>query len=368
MMKPQVGNIRLAPKPGDDSAERDCTTSSSRDLLLISHTGMRAPKRRKSSMHGMRRRGWELPEHAATPEHLFFDRRALLGAGAVLAAVVVIPAGARAQEDADPTEALYPVKRSDKYVLDRPVTDAKVNGSYNNFYEFGSSKLIAKPAQALKIRPWTIKIDGMVEKPREIGFDDLVRQMPLEERLYRHRCVEAWSMAIPWSGFAFAKLVQFARPLSSAKYVRMETFLDPAVASGQRQTWYPWPYVEGLTLAEATNELAFLAIGAYGKPMPKQHGAPLRLAVPWKYGFKSIKSIVRFSFTDQRPKSFWEALQASEYGFWANVNPKVPHPRWSQATEELIGLGERRPTLLFNGYAEYVGDLYKGYENERLYV
>jgi sulfoxide reductase catalytic subunit YedY len=148
----------------------------------------------------------------------------------------------------------------------------------------------------------------------------------------------------------------------------METFLDPSAASGQRQTWYPWPYVEGLTMAEATNELAFLVTGAYGKPVAKQMGAPLRLAVPWKYGFKSIKSIRRFTFTDQRPKSFWEALQASEYGFWANVNPQVPHPRWSQATEELIGLNERRPTLLFNGYGEYVAHLYKGLENERLYA
>ena len=177
----------------------------------------------------------------------------------------------------------------------------------------------------------------MVEKPQEIGIDDLIRKMPLEERLYRHRCVEAWSMAIPWSGFPLAKLVELAKPLSSAKYLRMETFLDPEVASGQRQTWYPWPYVEGLTMAEATNELAFLVTGAYGKPVTKQMGAPLRLALPWKYGFKSIKSIMRFSFTDKRPKSFWEALQASEYGFWANVNPEVPHPRWSQATEELIG-------------------------------
>ena len=318
-------------------------------------------------MHLMRRRGWELPEHAATPEHLFLDRRALLGAGAVLAAAA-ISGNARAEEPVDPSASLYPMKRNEKYVLDRPITDATVNGSYNNFFEFGSSKLIAKPAQALEIRPWTVKIDGMVEQPREIGFDDLVRRMPLEERLYRHRCVEAWAMAIPWSGFPLAKLVQFAQPLSSAKYVRMETFLDAGVASGQRQTWYPWPYVEGLTMAEATNELAFLAIGAYGKPMPKQHGAPLRLAVPWKYGFKSIKSIVRFSFTDQRPKSFWEALQGAEYGFWANVNPEVPHPRWSQATEELIGLGEHRPTLLFNGYAEYVADLYKDLDGERLYA
>jgi sulfoxide reductase catalytic subunit YedY len=191
--------------------------------------------------------------------------------------------------------------------------------------------------------------------------------MPLEERLYRHRCVEAWSMAIPWSGFPLGKLVELAKPLGSATYLCMETFLDPSAASGQRATWYPWPYVEGLTMAEATNELAFLVTGAYGKPVSKQQGAPLRLAVPWKYGFKSIKSITRFSFTDQRPKSFWEALQGAEYGFWANINPEVSHPRWSQASEELIGTGERRPTLLFNGYGDYVADIYKGLDGEHLW-
>ncbi len=315
------------------------------------------------------RRGWELPDGAATDETAFHNRRQLLkglAAGPILATGLGNVAAWAA--DADPSAGLYPAKRNDRYMLDRPLTDEKYATHYNNFFEYGEDKDIADRAQALKLRPWTVKLDGMVEKPVTIEIDDLLKKMSIEERLYRHRCVEAWSMAIPWSGFAFAKLVQFAQPLSSAKYVRMETFLDPAAASGQRQTWYPWPYVEGLTLAEATNELAFLAIGAYGKPMPKQHGAPLRLAVPWKYGFKSIKSIVRFSFTDQRPKSFWQALQASEYGFWANVNPKVPHPRWSQATEELIGRGERRPTLLFNGYAEYVADLYKGLDGERLYA
>jgi sulfoxide reductase catalytic subunit YedY len=322
-------------------------------------------------MHVIRRRGWEIPERLATPEHLFFNRRAFLAAGGA-AALALSPELALAQRIADlpdPTGALYPVTRNDKYTIDRPITDEKINTNYNNFYEFGSSKTIAKAAQALKLRPWTIKIDGMVEKAQEIGIDDLVRKMPLEERLYRHRCVEAWSMAIAWSGFPFAKLVELAKPLSSAKYVRMETFLDSSTASGQRQTWYPWPYVEGLTMAEATNELAFLVTGAYGKPVSKQMGAPLRLAVPWKYGFKSIKSIVRFQFTDQRPKSFWEALQASEYGFWANVNPEVAHPRWSQATEELIGMGgERRPTLLFNGYGEYVAHLYEDLGGERLWA
>ena len=321
-------------------------------------------------MHVIRRRGWEIPEHAATPEHLFFNRRAFLaGSGAI--ALSLSPELALAQRIADlpdPSAKLYPVKRNEKYQLDRPITEEKFNLTYNNFYEFGSSKAISKAAQALKLRPWTVKIDGMVEKEQEIGIDDLLAKMPLEERLYRHRCVEAWSMAIPWSGFPFAKLVELAKPLASAKYIRMETFLDKSVASGQRQTWYPWPYIEGLTIAEATNELAFLVTGAYGKPVSKQQGAPLRLAVPWKYGFKSIKSIVRFSFTDTRPKSFWERLQASEYGFWANVNPKVSHPRWSQASEKILGTDERKPTLLFNGYGEYVADLYKGLEKERLWA
>ena len=321
-------------------------------------------------MHVIRRRGWEIPERLATPEHLFLNRRALL-AGSGAAALSLAPNIALAQRISDlpePTKDLYPVGRNEKYALDRPITDEKINTNYNNFYEFGSTKTVAKAAQALKLRPWTVKIDGMVETPQEIGIDDLIRKMPLEERLYRHRCVEAWSMAIAWSGFPFAKLVELAKPLSSAKYVRMETFLDPSVAPSQKQSWYPWPYVEGLTIAEATNELAFLVTGAYGKPVSKVQGAPLRLAVPWKYGFKSIKSIVRFNFTDQRPKSYWEALQASEYGFWANVNPQVPHPRWSQATEELIGRNERRPTLIFNGYGEYVADLYKGLEKERLWA
>jgi sulfoxide reductase catalytic subunit YedY len=319
----------------------------------------------------VRRRPWEIPERLATPEPLFLDRRALLAGALGAVAGSALPGSAGAQRVADlpdPTKSLYPIKRNETYTLDRPITDETLNATYNNFYEFGSSKTIARQAHALKLRPWVVKIDGMVEKPREIGIDELIKAMPLEERLYRHRCVEAWSMAIPWTGFPLAELVKLAQPLSGTKYVRMETFLDSAVASGQRQTWYPWPYVEGLTMAEATNELAFLAIGAYGHPMPKQHGAPIRLAAPWKYGFKHIKSITRFSFTDRRPKGFWEALQASEYGFWANVNPQVPHPRWSQASEELIGLNERRPTLLFNGYAEQVAHLYKGIEGERLWA
>jgi sulfoxide reductase catalytic subunit YedY len=213
-----------------------------------------------------------------------------------------------------------------------------------------------------------VKFDGMVEKERTVGIDELIRAMPIEERLYRLRCVEAWSMCVPWSGFPMSKLVEFAKPLSGARYVRMETFLDTSIAPMQRQFWYPWPYVEGVTMAEAMNDLAFMVTGVYGKPLPKQHGAPLRLALPWKYGFKSIKSIVRVSFTDKRPKSYWEVAQGSEYGFWANVNPQVSHPRWSQATEEDIGTGNRIPTVIFNGYGEYVADLYKDLQGERLFM
>jgi sulfoxide reductase catalytic subunit YedY len=323
-------------------------------------------------MQVIRRRPWHLPERLATPEALFLDRRRFVaGAAALALSPATIPVTAFAQRIADlpdPSASLYPFKRNEKYPLDRSITNESINLAYNNFFEFGSSKSIAGAAQALKLRPWTVTLDGMVEKPQTFGIDELLARMPLEERLYRHRCVEAWSMAIPWSGFALAELVKLARPLSSAKYLRMETFHDKAVASGQRQTWYPWPYVEGLTMAEATNELALLVTGAYGKPVSKQMGAPLRLAVPWKYGFKSIKSIVRFTFTDKQPKGFWELLLAAEYGFWANVNPDVPHPRWSQATEEDIGTGERRPTLKFNGYGEYVAGLYAGMEQERLWT
>jgi len=329
-----------------------------------------------------RERGWELPERAATPEQVYLDRRRLLRAlgigGAILAAPAALrmgmsgegaaPAPQAASGAPDPSSGLYPVARDPRYVLDRPLTEESYVTSYNNFYEFGSHKQIARAAQALPIRPWQVVLDGLVERPVTLDVDDLLRRMPLQERLYRHRCVEAWAMAVPWSGFPLAALVDLARPLRSAKYLQMTTFEDPDVAPGQRQGWYPWPYVEGLTMAEATNELAFIATGLYGKPLPRQNGAPLRLAVPWKYGFKSIKSIVRFTFTETRPQTFWETIQPAEYGFWANVNPAVPHPRWSQASERLLGSGERVPTQPFNGYAAFVAPLYQGLENERLYA
>jgi sulfoxide reductase catalytic subunit YedY len=314
-----------------------------------------------------RRRGWEIPESQATPEAMFLNRRHIVaGLGmAGLVAAGLRPAKAQA---AGIAAELYPAKRNPAYTLDRELTEEKVATSYNNFYEFGTSKNIVRPAQALTIKPWQVKIDGMVEKEIVIDAEDLIRKMPVDERLYRHRCVEAWSMAVPWSGFPLKALVDFAKPLSGAKYLRMETFKRPEEASGQKQFWYPWPYVEGLSLAEARNDLAYIATGVYGKPIPKQMGAPLRLAVPWKYGFKSVKSIVRFTFTDQKPKSFWEAMAADEYGFWANVNPAVAHPRWSQATEEVIGTGKRVPTLIYNGYGEQVADLYKDMTGEKLFM
>jgi sulfoxide reductase catalytic subunit YedY len=243
-----------------------------------------------------------------------------------------------------------------------------VNARYNNFYEFGTTKNIVAAAQRLQIRPWTIKIDGLVEKEREIGIDDLLKAVQLEERLYRMRCVEAWSMTVPWSGFAMKQLVDLAKPASGAKFIRIETFMDPKIAPGQRQVWYPWPYVDGCTIEEARNDLAFMVTGAYGKPLGNQFGAPLRVHMPWKYGFKAVKSIRRITFTNERPVSFWEKAQASEYGFWANVNPAIAHPRWSQATEEVLGEGRRVPTLIWNGYGEFVADMYKGMEGEKLFI
>ncbi|MFP6772738.1 MAG: protein-methionine-sulfoxide reductase catalytic subunit MsrP [Alphaproteobacteria bacterium] len=310
---------------------------------------------------------WQIPEREATPEHVFLNRRHFLGALG-LGATALIGGTALAAKEEDPTADLYPAKRNETYQLDRPLTKERDAASYNNFYEFGSHKRIAREARSLKIRPWTVSFEGMLEKERQVDIDTLIRAMPLEERLYRLRCVEAWSMAVPWSGFPLAELVKYARPLSGAKYLVMQTFLDKNMASGQKQIWYPWPYTEGLTMAEATNELAFMVTGVYGKPLRKQFGAPLRLAVPWKYGFKSVKSIVRFKFTDKRPTTFWDQIQAAEYGFWANVNPEVSHPRWSQASERVLGTNKRVPTLLYNGYGEQVAAMYKDLKGEKLFM
>jgi sulfoxide reductase catalytic subunit YedY len=320
------------------------------------------------------KKSWEIPESSITPEHLVFGRRDFLkAAGAVALAGPLVACGgegtsaAEQAAGADPTASLYPAKRNAAYTLDREVTQEQIVTSYNNYYEFGFTKNITRAAQRLRIRPWQISIEGMVEKPVRVDFDTLIKAMPLEERLYRHRCVEAWSFAAPWTGFPMKALIDYCKPTAQATHVVLKTFMNPTTALGQLQIMYPWPYTEGLTMAEARNELAFMVTGAYGKPLAKQNGAPLRLAVPWKYGFKSIKGIQRIQFTNRRPKSYWEAVGPDEYGFWANVNPNVPHPRWSQADEELLGTGRRVRTQLYNGYAEQVASLYTNMQGEALY-
>jgi sulfoxide reductase catalytic subunit YedY len=314
-----------------------------------------------------RRRGWELGENQATPEGVYLQRRSLVKAMGLGAASLALPGIASAQ-DKDPSAALYPAKRNDKYGVPTPMTAEKLATTYNNFYEFGTDKSIWRDAQKLEVRPWTIKVSGMVEKPFEIGIDDLLAKVQLEERVYRHRCVEAWSMIVPWSGFPMRSLVELCKPTSGAKFVVMKTLSKPAVMREQRDPLYPWPYTEGLAMDEAMNDLTFIATGLYGKPIHKQNGAPLRLVAPWKYGFKNVKSIVSVEFSDKRPVSFWEKLQASEYGFWANVNPQVPHPRWSQATEKPLGSDDRIPTLLYNGYGEFVAGLYADRKAEKLFM
>jgi sulfoxide reductase catalytic subunit YedY len=322
-----------------------------------------------------RRRGWEIPEGRATPEAVVLGRRAALGVatGAGLLAAGLAPArawslfggGAKPQ----PVE-LKPLTapRNPRYDGGRPLTDEREATNYNNYYEFGTSKSVADAAAALKTEPWTIELAGMVKTPRTIGFDDLVKQMKIEERVYRHRCVEAWAMTVPWVGFPLADLVKLAEPTGNATYLKFTTLADPKTMPGLRQSWYPWPYTEGLTMQEAMNELTFLSIGMYGKTIPPQDGAPIRLTVPWKYGFKSAKSIVKVEFTDKQPPTFWEQLQDSEYGFWANVNPAVPHPRWSQAEERLLGTGDMVPTQIWNGYGSFVASMYADKTKERLFA
>ena len=317
-----------------------------------------------------RLKGWEIPEKNATDEAIYLNRRQLikgLGFGALAAGLGVPSIGFAGPKDR-PAADLYPVKNNPAFTLDRPLTLEKEALNYVNFYEFGSHKKVAKAAQAMNINPWQLRIDGLVEKELSLDIDQLIRQMPLEERLYRHRFVEAWSMAVPWTGFPLKSLLDLAKPLSSAKYIRMETLADEETMPGLQSHWYPWPYTEGLTMAEAATDLTFMATGLYGKPLANQNGAPIRLVTPWKYGFKSIKSIVRISFTDERPVSYWETTQASEYGFWANVNPDVPHARWGQDSERVLGTGERVPTLMYNGYGEHVAHLYKDMKDEKLFM
>lgn len=317
------------------------------------------------------RKGWAIPEREATPESVYWDRRRVLktlgflGLGAasgVLPSCDVIATGdpvAIGVQEHPPAPDRYPAPRNRRFTLDRPVTPERIAASYNNFYEFSSGKKLWNSSARLHTHPWQVEITGLVAKPGITDVDVLIRAMPLEERLYRFRCVEAWAMAVPWTGFPMRALIERVEPLAAARYVRFTTFYRPEEATRQRYGNYPWPYTEGLTIAEAVNELTLLVTGIYGHPVPRQHGAPLRLITPWKYGFKSIKSIVRIEFTAEQPATFWNTLAPHEYDFWANVNPSVPHPRWSQGRERMIDTGEYRPTLLYNGYGEWVAQLYR---------
>jgi sulfoxide reductase catalytic subunit YedY len=331
-------------------------------------------------------KGWEIPEREVTPEKVYLARRRFLGAaamglGSVTAAIggaakALAPISHQAISDAElqshersglanPREEAWPslvAARNSKYkVEDRPITPESITAHFNNYYEFTLKKQrVAELAADFQARAWRVEVRGHVEKPFQFDADDLRKKFSLEERVYRMRCVEAWSIVVPWIGFPMAKLVEWARPTPKAKFVRMVGVNRPSQCPGQREAaYYPWPYFEGLRLEEARNELALLVMGSYGHILPNQNGAPLRLITPWKYGYKSIKGITLFEFTDKQPPTFWNTLVPEEYDFLSNVNPAKPHPRWSQATEQDVASGRRIPTLPFNGYGEFVAHLYR---------
>ena len=300
-------------------------------------------------------RGWEIPEREATPEHVYLNRRTLLKAAGFLTMEGLLAA-------AGP----YPAKRNESYKLDRPITEEWAATGYNNFYEFNADNKQAVKDEVGKFvtRPWKVQVSGLVAKPQTFDVDEMEKTFPLEERLYRHRCVEAWSMAVPWTGFPLSELIKRVQPKPEAKFIRFFTAKRPDQMPGiARYPWYPFPYFEALRMDEAMHPLAMIVTGLYGKPLPKQNGAPLRIVAPWKYGYKSPKSIERIEFVASQPETFWNKLQPKEYGFYSNVNPKKPHPRWSQATEKVIPTMERRPTLPYNGYGDYVAPMYNGSED-----
>ncbi|MEZ4334837.1 MAG: protein-methionine-sulfoxide reductase catalytic subunit MsrP [Myxococcota bacterium] len=319
---------------------------------------------------------WKIPETHVTDEALVVNRREALRLGAIAvigAALAGCPAAQEADAAGRTTESDWPAIPGVKpatapYRVDAAPTDWDDATRYNNFYEFGTSKTDpAEEAHRLKTEPWSVLIDGEVEKPGRVALEDVLAAAPLEERIYRFRCVEAWSMVVPWVGIPLAKVIARCRPTSKARYVAFETLVDPEQMPGQRRRVIDWPYREGLRMDEATHPLGFLAIGMYGRVLPNQNGAPIRLVVPWKYGFKSIKSIVRIHFSETQPRTTWNDLQPEEYGFYANVNPDVDHPRWSQARERPLGGFRKQPTLPFNGYGEQVASLYAGMDLRRNY-
>jgi sulfoxide reductase catalytic subunit YedY len=317
--------------------------------------------------------GKPIPSSEITLEKDYFSRRNFLRAGLALASVVTTGAvyrrlnrpGSMAVET--PTLSGLPVIPTGSedvargFRVDEPMTSLERVGNYNNFYEFTTNKEgVAAAAAGFVSKPWTVNVDGMVHKPKIFDLDEVLRLAPIEERIYRMRCVEAWSMVIPWAGIPLAKLLERVEPMGNARYVAFHTLLDPARFPGQRGAVLNWPYIEGLRMDEAMHPLTILAVGVYGRELPAQNGAPLRLVVPWKYGFKGIKSIVKISLVSDMPPTTWNLAKPAEYGFYSNVNPAVPHPRWSQATEQRVGESGRRPTLMFNGYADQVARLYAG--------
>jgi sulfoxide reductase catalytic subunit YedY len=310
-----------------------------------------------------------------TPEHVYLNRRMFMkGIGSLAVGAIALSACGPAQSGEMPSATTAPAttdgpaspapspsasKETDE--LGDPLTPFESVTNYNNYYEFSMDKEAVAPlSKDFVTKPWTLTVGGLVSKPRTYAIEDLRTRFPAEERIYRLRCVEAWSMVIPWLGFPLADLLRDVEPLSTAKFVRFETLLDPLQMPGQRSKWYDWPYVEGLRMDEAMHPLTILSTGLYGKELLPQNGAPIRLVVPWKYGFKSIKSIVKLDLVEEAPQSLWMTAAPNEYGFYANVNPEVSHPRWSQASERRIGELGRRPTLPFNGYAEEVASLYAG--------
>ncbi len=303
----------------------------------------------------------KIPTSEITPEHLYLSRREFIAAASALAAGAFLSAcGVQTPASSSISAQSAPQASTSTDELGDKLTPYDTITNYNNFYEFSVGKEEVAPlARNFKTTPWTVQVGGLVNKPRTFSLDDLLK-FAQEERIYRLRCVEAWSMVIPWMGFPLAKLLAQVEPLSQAKYVRFQTVLDPKQMPGQRDAYFEWPYIEGLRMDEAMHDLTILATGLYGKPLPPQDGAPIRLVVPWKYGFKSCKSIVKIDLVAEMPTTFWMDSAPTEYGFYANVNPDVSHPRWSQASERRIGELARRKTILFNGYADQVAQLYAG--------
>jgi len=299
-----------------------------------------------------------------TPKGFYLNRRKFL-AGATLAGVAAAT-GAGLRELISPSTTAQAGNKIDgikksAFSTTETVTPYKDVTTYNNYYEFSTDKDgPAKLAQNFRTRPWKVKIDGLVDKKQELDVDTILKMASPEERIYRHRCVEGWSIVVPWVGFALSELIKSANPTSKAKFVEFTTILDPSQMPGQQRNVLQWPYVEGLRMDEAMHPLALLCFGMYGEDLPNQDGAPLRIVVPWKYGFKSAKAIVRIRFTDRQPLNTWNISAPSEYGFYSNVNPNVDHPRWSQAKERRLGEFFKRPTLMFNGYADQVASLYAG--------